>query len=134
MDEGVGCEVVIQGEIFTFSLNKNFSVCTAELSATNQVLLIRNDRYITGSIISADSLVLCLIFAHCTAAIRWCSGFMTSYTCFMFWVRVIFAWMPGHCGIPGNESADQMAKLALDNATTHIPYVHTQNCIALRIQ
>ena len=29
--------------------------------------------------------------------------------------RVLFAWIPGHCGIPGNDSADQ----AVHNAPTH---------------
>lgn len=32
--------------------------------------------------------------------------------------RVVFTWIPGHCGIPVNEEADQLAKLSLT-----LPYV-----------
>ena len=37
--------------------------------------------------------------------------------------RVLFAWIPGHCSIPGNESSDQAAKEAVHNAPTQIPFV-----------
>ena len=37
--------------------------------------------------------------------------------------RVLFAWIPGHFSIPGNENVDQAAKEAVHNAPTQIPFV-----------
>ena len=38
MNDGVGCAVVLPGETFTFSLNKNVSIHMMELSAIHQAL------------------------------------------------------------------------------------------------
>ena len=60
MNDGVGCPVVLPGETFTFSLNKNVSIYTAEFSEIHQALLLISDRRIAESIICTDSLAALL--------------------------------------------------------------------------
>ena len=36
--------------------------------------------------------------------------------------HVIFEWIPGHCGIKGNDKADQIAKKLHKNATLTLYY------------
>ena len=111
-------------ETFTFSLNKNVSIYTAVLSAIHQAFLLISDRRISESIICTDSL---------GALLGLCAQYSSNplvqqihdqlYFLNVSGSRVLFTWIPAHCGIPGNDSADQAAKEAVHNAPTQIPFV-----------
>lgn len=39
------------------------------------------------------------------------------YQCHQLGINVVLAWIPGHCGIPGNETADSCAKNAINTGS-----------------
>ncbi|GFW36338.1 probable RNA-directed DNA polymerase from transposon BS [Trichonephila clavipes] len=113
----VGCGVVFNNTIFSFSLHNSMSVFSAELTAiliALQHILVSNHRHFcmyTDSISALESLHFLTERRHPTVIeililLRKLErkGF-----------DIIFSWVPGHVGILGNEQADTAARSMSDH-------------------
>ena len=102
----------------SFRLSDNVSVYTAEMVAIREALRFILNHKIIKAIVATDSLSVLQSLQ---------SGVSHSRPTLLQELRVtidqiakaggelIFIWVPAHCGINGNEQADQLAKLALNN-------------------
>ncbi|XP_066906454.1 uncharacterized protein [Halyomorpha halys] len=116
---GVGASIVCNDHQYLFSLSQICSSYTAEMVAINKSLNVFHPTK-QKLVICTDSLSVLLslrnifstnplnqtIYYSLQSAIR--NG-----------ISVFFAWVPGHCGIAGNELADRAAKMAIAEG---IPY------------
>ncbi|GFV68799.1 uncharacterized protein TNCV_1969711 [Trichonephila clavipes] len=111
----VGCGVVFNNTILSFSLHNSMSVFSAELTVilvALQHILISNHRHFcvyTDSMSALESLHLLTEHRHPTVIeilLRKLErkGF-----------DIIFSWVPGHVGILGNEQADNAARSMSDH-------------------
>ncbi|KAI5753545.1 hypothetical protein M8J77_001177 [Diaphorina citri] len=118
-DLGVGCALTIPEKniVKRIALNKNASIFHAELLALLQSLITVKELGVNKALIISDSL-------SCLQAI----GNMFHENPLVKQVQeefsstdssIEFLWCPSHVGIAGNESADEEAKLAINNNITH---------------
>ncbi|GFX70219.1 putative RNA-directed DNA polymerase from transposon X-element [Trichonephila clavipes] len=131
----VGCGVVFNNTIFSFSLHSSMSVFSAELTAiliALQHILVSNHRHFcvyTDSMSTRESLRFLTECRHPTVIeililLRKLErkGF-----------DIIFSWVPGHVGILGNEQADTAARSMSDHMQRPVCYqdlkTFTQNYI-----
>ncbi|GFW40285.1 putative RNA-directed DNA polymerase from transposon BS [Trichonephila clavipes] len=102
----VGCGVVFNNTILSFSLHNSISVFSAELTAiliTLQHILISNHRHFCVYTDMIEILVLLRKLER--------KGF-----------HIIFSWVPGHVGILGNEQADTAARSMSDHMQRPVCY------------
>ncbi|GFW07830.1 putative RNA-directed DNA polymerase from transposon X-element [Trichonephila clavipes] len=131
----VGCSVVFNNTILSFSLHNSMSVFSAELTAilvALQHILISNHRHFcvyTDSMSALESLHFLTEHRHPTVIeililLRKLErrGF-----------DIIFSWVPGHVGILGNEQADNAARSMSDSMQWPVCYrdlkTSTQNYV-----
>ncbi|GFW24990.1 probable RNA-directed DNA polymerase from transposon X-element [Trichonephila clavipes] len=104
--ENVGCGVVFNNTILSFTLHNSMSVFSAELLAilvALQHIIVSNHRHFcvyTDSLSALESLNFSTEHRHPTER----KGF-----------DIIFSWVPGHVGILGNEQADTAARSMSDH-------------------
>ena len=113
-DMGVGCALVHGDTFYKAKLNKHYSIFTAEAVAILQATNYIRAHMLTKCVICTDSMsvLLAVQSQHCTHpliidirdALHELNG--DGGECLLLWI-------PGHCGIIGNEKADVQAKLAV---------------------
>lgn len=89
------------------------SICSIELVAILHALQLAMTGPATSLIVASDSQsALLSLQSACptTGLVR------DVLDCSLHFSRVSFVWVPAHCGIPGNEEADRLASLALQDA------------------
>ena len=96
-----------------YRLNNEISIFSAELLAILFTLeWIENVKPIQTCILSDCLSALQAISKHNPQNKIICDIRYTLINILQQRISVIFEWIPGHCGIPGNEKADQLAKSA----------------------
>jgi ribonuclease HI len=94
-----------------FPLMSQCSIFTAELFAIWQCLIFIDSLKVEKSVIFTDSLSVATALNNLWPTT---ATFLPIYE-LLYTNHVHIAWIPSHIGIPGNESADQAAKLAATN-------------------
>ncbi|GFU76839.1 putative RNA-directed DNA polymerase from transposon X-element [Trichonephila clavipes] len=131
----VGCGVVFNNTILSFSLHNSMSVFSAELTAilvALQHILISNPRHFcvyTNSMSALESLHLLIEHRHPTVI----EILLLLRKLERKGFDIIFSWVPGHVGILGNEQADTAAGSMSDHMQRPVCYrdlkTSTQNYI-----
>jgi kelch-like protein 2/3 len=111
--ESVGCAFVFDGELHQFCLNSKASIFTAELYAIMKALdfsLVQNLKRI---LVCTDSLSVLQSLEHMYSK----HPLVQEVLCKAQVIssqdgEIVFAWIPSHVGIHGNELADQAARAA----------------------
>jgi ribonuclease HI/exonuclease III len=128
--ESVGCAFVVNGESHEFCLNSKASIFTAELYAILQALdfsIVQNFQRI---LVCTDSLSVLQSLEHMYSK----HPLVQDVFCKMHVIcshggAVVFAWIPSHVGIRGNELADQAARAASLHAEVDIQHVPFQDMV-----
>lgn len=118
-NEGVGSAFIIDGRNYMFSLPSISSVYTAELLAINKALNI---------IMPTSSTII--LFTDSLSTLLSLSNYFTTNPLILDTlnaietlnnngIRVIFTWIPSHCGIKYNEEVDKLAKKAIKDGIVY---------------
>ncbi|XP_078041385.1 uncharacterized protein LOC144472301 [Augochlora pura] len=115
-----GAAVVCPGRNYgsSFSMNSKCSVFTAECAAISEAVSLALNNCKNSYVIFSDSLsaITCLnstrINVKTNKYIIDIKQKLATYKAISGKNRIIFMWIPSHCGITGNEQADEMAKEA----------------------
>ncbi|GFW52419.1 putative RNA-directed DNA polymerase from transposon X-element [Trichonephila clavipes] len=131
----VGCGVVYNNTILSFSLHNSMSVFSAELTAilvALQHIIVSNHRHFcvfTDSMSALESLHFSTEHRHPTVI----EILLLLRKLERKGFHIIFSWVPGHVGILGNEQADTAARSMSDHMQRSVCYrdlkTSTQNYI-----
>ena len=113
---GVGCAYVHGERCEGFKLPAQCSVFTAEAVAIYQALLYVTENLIPKCVISTDSLsVFSALQSSSSSHPTVIDILEASHQLLESGCELIFLWVPGHCGITGNDMADIQAKGAIQS-------------------
>ncbi|GFX09406.1 putative RNA-directed DNA polymerase from transposon X-element [Trichonephila clavipes] len=124
----VGCGVVFNNTILSFSLHNSMSVFSAELTAiliALQHILISNHRHFcvyTDSMSALESLHFLTERRHPTVI----EILLLLRKLERKGFDIIFSWVPGHVGILGNEQADTAARSMSDHMQRQLVALYSQ--------
>ena len=125
-ERGVGCAAVYNEVNIDFSLPVLSSIFTAELRAVILALKIITDQNIDNAVICSDSKSVLLTLCNdkfdnpMTAQLK-----LEIDALLLEGKNIVLCWVPGHSNIPGNELADQKAKLASQKTPQYLPLPYT---------
>ena len=112
-EDGVGCAIVVNNEVFQAKLPDSASIFTAEMTAIVQALeIVYNSKKKDFVIYSDSQSAIDSLKMYNTA-----NPLVRKAQEWLFWIAsrrkaLCFCWIPAHVGISGNEEADFYAKEA----------------------
>ena len=125
-NELVACAYVTKNGTISYRLPDNISIFTAEAKAVERALqYIQVNPVSKKFIIFTDSLSLIQSIQNANLKNPLIGTILrNNYKIIEQGKELLFCWVPSHCGIPGNEQADQSAKEALNKSVFpfDIPY------------
>ena len=130
-NDRVGCSVVSTIHTSKLRLPNNSSIFSAEVKAIDLALkfidTVDNNKFI----IFSDSLSALQSLRNKNIKNPLIAKVLQKHSDLVTMKSIVFCWIPGHVGIPGNELADQAAKqaLLLNISNTKVPYTDAKHAI-----
>lgn len=102
----------------SYRIYNEASISTAELFAIQKCIEFINENHLTNVLLCTDSLSSLLMFEKLYSSHP--IVLSIQHLIFTTNTNIVFYWVPGHAGISGNESADTLAKQALNNVNIEL--------------
>ena len=133
-DEKVACAFVTKNGPISYRLPDNTSIFTAEAKAVERALqYIKTNPISKKFIVFTDSLSLIQSLQNTNLKNPLIGKILRNCNIVEKQGKdLYFCWVPSHCGIPGNEKADQAAKSAINNPIYHIDIPYTDKIPLIR--